>query len=73
MITDIKKQGEDVRWQDLTTGCIIDGGGTAKEFNTGEWRIDTPVFIEYARLFLIRINANSVCSAFRFARTAPSL
>lgn len=46
MKTDIKTQGENVKWQDLSPGCIIDGGGTAKEFNTGEWRIDTPVFIE---------------------------
>ncbi len=45
MKTDIKKQNETVRWQDLTPGCIINGGGTAKEFNTGEWRIDTPVFL----------------------------
>ena len=46
MLTDIKKQGEDVKWQDLSPGCVIDGCGTAREFNTGEWRIDTPVFIE---------------------------
>lgn len=46
MKTDINKQVETVKWQDLTPGCIIDGGGTAREFKTGEWRIDTPVFIE---------------------------
>jgi pyruvate ferredoxin oxidoreductase delta subunit len=46
MLTDIKKQGEDVKWQDLSPGCVIDGSGTAREFNTGEWRIDTPIFIE---------------------------
>jgi len=44
MKTDIKAQNETVKWQDLTPGCIIDGGGTAQEFNTGEWRINMPVF-----------------------------
>lgn len=46
MKTDIKTQHEGVKWQDLNPGCVINGGGTAKEFNTGEWRVDTPVFIE---------------------------
>ena len=46
MKTDIKTQHEGVKWQDLTPGCGINGGGTAKEVNTGEWRVDTPVFIE---------------------------
>lgn len=46
MKTDIKTQHEGVKWQDLNQGCVIHGGGTAKEFNTGEWRVDTPVFIE---------------------------
>lgn len=43
MKTDLKKQDIDVRWQDLTPGCVVMGGGTAMEFNTGEWRVDTPV------------------------------
>lgn len=46
MKTDISKQVETAKWQDLTPGCVINGGGTAREFHTGEWRIDTPVFIE---------------------------
>lgn len=43
MKTDINKQGIDVSWRDLTPGCEVMGGGTAEEFNTGEWRVDTPV------------------------------
>lgn len=34
---------ESTRWQDLTEGLQIYEPGTAKLFNTGEWRTDTPV------------------------------
>ena len=46
MNSDISKLGVDVKWQDLTLGCTIVGSGTSESFNTGEWRVDTPVFIE---------------------------
>ena len=45
MVTDIKKQDVDIKWQDLERGCVVMGGGTAELFNTGEWRVDTPVMI----------------------------
>ncbi len=43
MKTDLKQQDIQVKWQDLTPGCVVTGGGTAQKFNTGEWRVDTPV------------------------------
>ncbi len=43
MKTDVNEQGVNVRWQDLNEGCTVMGGGTAEEFCTGEWRVDTPV------------------------------
>lgn len=46
MASDISKLGVDVKWQDISLGCTIVGSGTAAEFNTGEWRVDTPKFIE---------------------------
>ena len=46
MTSDISKLGLDVKWQDLTLGCTGVGSCTAAEFNTGEWRVDTPKFIE---------------------------
>ena len=46
MRTDIKKQGLDVKWKDMTTGASIVCAGGAVEFMTGEWRVDTPKFIE---------------------------
>ena len=41
-----KKYDENVKWQDLTEGFIIYGGGTSKDFHTGEWASVQPVFIE---------------------------
>ena len=32
-------------WEDLTPGGEIYEPGTAKDFNTGTWRSDTPVFL----------------------------
>lgn len=46
MRTDISKITEDIRWKDLTVGCAVEGSGTSEEFNTGEWRVNTPVFHE---------------------------
>ena len=46
MVSDINKLGLDVKWQDLTPGCTIVGSCTAEAFHTGEWRVDTPEFIE---------------------------
>lgn len=43
MRTDLKEQDIHVKWQDLTLGCVVMGSGTAREFNTGEWRVDTPI------------------------------
>ena len=46
MASDISKLGLDVKWRDISLGCTVVGSCTAKEFNTGEWRVDTPKFIE---------------------------
>ena len=45
MKTDLKQQDVNVKWQDLTPGCVVLGPATAPEFLTGEWRVDTPVLI----------------------------
>lgn len=45
MKTDISKIHENMKWQDLTIGCNVVGSKTTEEFNTGEWRVDTPEFI----------------------------
>lgn len=37
---------ESVRWQDLTEGLKIFEPGTSKQFCTGEWRTETPVWDE---------------------------
>ena len=44
MRTDVHKINEQTPNQDLTEGLMMFAGGTAKEFNTGEWRTNTPVF-----------------------------
>ena len=46
MKTDISKQGLDVMWKDMTVGASIVCAGGAVDFMTGEWRVDTPKFIE---------------------------
>lgn len=38
-----KDINEKTNWQDLTEGLQIYEPGTAKMFNTGEWRTQTPV------------------------------
>ena len=37
---------ESTRWQDLTEGLQIHEPATSKNFETGEWRPNTPVFHE---------------------------
>lgn len=37
---------ESIGWQAVTIGGGITGGGTSAEFNTGEWRVDMPIFHE---------------------------
>lgn len=46
MKTDISKQGLDVKWQDMALGTSIVHAGGSVEFHTGEWRVNTPLFIE---------------------------
>ncbi len=46
MATNIQKINERSGWQELTDGMYIAGRGTSKDFNTGEWRTDTPIYIE---------------------------
>ncbi|OGW94618.1 MAG: hypothetical protein A3G36_05875 [Omnitrophica bacterium RIFCSPLOWO2_12_FULL_45_13] len=36
-----KKKG----WKALTKGGVIEGGGTAKEFKTGDWRSSRPILL----------------------------
>jgi len=45
MKTDISKQGLDVKWQDMTLGASVVSAGGSTQFNTGEWRVDTPVYL----------------------------
>ncbi len=44
MRTDVKMITEQTPHQDLTEGLMMFAGGTSKEFNTGEWRTNTPIF-----------------------------
>ena len=44
MRTDITKINEKTPHEALTEGLMIFAGGTAKQFRTGEWRTNTPVF-----------------------------
>lgn len=44
-LSDISKLHEQVKWQDMTEGCTIVGSKTSELFHTGEWRVDTPVFL----------------------------
>jgi len=37
---------EKVSWKDITVAGTIKGGGTAKQFKTGDWRTFKPVFLE---------------------------
>ena len=44
MRTDISNINEQTPHNGLTEGLMIFAGGTSKEFNTGEWRTNTPIF-----------------------------
>lgn len=44
--TDISKITEHSPWQDITPGNQVYAAGTSKEFKTGEWRTQTPVWIK---------------------------
>lgn len=44
MRSDVKKLHESIPYQELTEAMHIFGAGTSKEFNTGEWRNNTPVY-----------------------------
>ncbi len=45
MRTDISNINEQSPYEDLTEGLKLFAGGTAEQFNTGEWRTNTPVFL----------------------------
>ncbi len=45
MRTDITKINEKTPYQELTEGLMVFAGGTSKQFKTGEWRNNTPVFL----------------------------
>ncbi|MBS4959538.1 MAG: 4Fe-4S binding protein [Clostridiales bacterium] len=45
MMKSFKDMNENVSWKDITPGGEIYEGGTSKYFRTGDWRIDTPIFI----------------------------
>ncbi|NLA69503.1 MAG: 4Fe-4S binding protein [Clostridiales bacterium] len=42
----IRELGNSATWRELTEGLNIPGGGTSREFETGEWAANQPVFIE---------------------------
>lgn len=46
MRTDISKINEKSPYTDLTEGLITCAAATSKEFKTGEWRTNTPVFLK---------------------------
>lgn len=46
MRTDVTKISETSPHTDLTEGLMMFAAGTSKEFKTGEWRTNTPVFLE---------------------------
>ena len=41
----VTKYGESILWKDTLPGAIVKGGGTSKEFNTGEWRVNSPEYL----------------------------
>ena len=45
MAIDVNKITESISWTDITEGCKIEASGNSKLFNTGDWRVNTPVFI----------------------------
>jgi pyruvate ferredoxin oxidoreductase delta subunit len=58
MAADLEKLHLRAPWQDLTTGMMIHTGGTAEEFNTGEWTAVKPhVNEEICRQCLLCVQA----------------
>jgi pyruvate ferredoxin oxidoreductase delta subunit len=45
-IDDVTRITETVTWRDITEGCKIEAAGNSRLFNTGEWRVDTPLYIK---------------------------
>ncbi|MBQ1682448.1 MULTISPECIES: 4Fe-4S binding protein [Agathobacter] len=45
MRTDVSNLNEQTPHQNLTEGLMYFGAGSTKQFNTGEWRTNTPVFL----------------------------
>lgn len=46
MRSDVNKINEQTLYQDLTEGLQMFASATSVEFNTGEWRTDTPVYLK---------------------------
>ncbi len=46
MSTDISKINIHTPHHELTEALTVVGGGTSKDFHTGDWRTSTPVFLE---------------------------
>ena len=46
MRSDVNKINEQTPYQDLTEGLQMFASATSVEFNTGEWRTDTPVYLK---------------------------
>ena len=46
MRTDVNKINETTPHQELTEGLMMFAPATSKGFKTGEWRTNTPVFLE---------------------------
>ena len=46
MALQAKKINENTKWQDLTEGLQIYEPATSAMFETGEWRTQTPEFLE---------------------------
>lgn len=44
MRTDVTKINEQSAYSELTEGLMMFASATSKNFNTGEWRTNTPVF-----------------------------
>lgn len=36
--------GASVTWREINEGTMVTGGGTSREFNTGEWAVIKPTF-----------------------------
>ena len=49
---------ENISWKDITPAGNVYAGGTSEEFNTGEWRVDKPIFI----------NVSNVCYVFLYVQ-----